>query len=112
MRNNCEGAKDHRHATNALKDQIMMKEDSKKKHRSAKVKVKESAAVGTATKKRRGVTCRKCKQPGHNRTNCPLPEVPKPLPNVDLLDWHQDTPSNCRKRSRGKQYQPDLIDWG
>lgn len=111
VRNNCEEAKERRHATNALKDQILMKEDSKKRHRNAKVNVKESAAVGSATKKRRVVTCGKCKQPGHNRSNCPLPEVPKPLPNVDLVDWHQDTPSNCRK-GRGKQYQPDLIDWG
>lgn len=107
-RNNSEGGKKKRHESKAVKDKVMMKEDSKKRHRSAKVSVKESAAVG---RKKRSVTCASCKQSGHNRAACPLPMMNQQPRDVDLLDWHQDTLDNSHKLT-GKRYKPDLIDWG
>ena len=105
-RNSGEPAKKRRHEAKALKDQIMMKQDAKKRHASGKVSVKQSAAV----KKRRMVSCGACKQDGHNRTACPMPSLQKPIPNVDLLDCCETTPQNTHKL-RGKRFEPDLVDW-
>ena len=71
-RNNCEVAKKKRHIAKSVKDQLQQKEDSKKRHRSAKVSVKTSAKTGTETKKK-AVLCGKCRRPGHKRNTCPLP---------------------------------------
>lgn len=105
-RNSGEAAKKRRHEAKALKDQIMMKEDAKKRHKSAKVPVKESARVKT----KKASICSKCGQPGHTRRPCPMPSVPKPTPNVDLLDWGVDT-TGANSSLRGKRFTPDLIDW-
>jgi len=99
-------AKKRRHEVKALKDQIMNKQDAKKRHASGKVCVKESAAV----KKKRVVRCGSCRQEGHTRKPCPMPVLPKRSPNVDLLDWCHSSPQNKHKL-QGKRYKPDLIDW-
>jgi len=85
----------------------MMKEDAKKRHRSGKVNVKESARVA---KKRKVINCSNCHQEGHNKTICPLPPLPKLLPKSDHVDWNVVTPI-VRSKPRGKKYAADLIDW-
>ena len=107
VRNNCEEAKKRRHGSKAVKDQLMMKEDAKKRHSSGKVSVKKSAKVG---KPRKVLTCGVCHQQGHNRTPCPMPPLEKGTPKANLLDWNKGTTVNTRK-SKAKQYQAKLIDW-
>ena len=100
-----EGEK-RRHEEKALKDRLMMKEDSKKRHKSGKVPVSKSAKVGKTRLSRCGV----CKVIGHNCCICPLPPLPKLSAKAELLDWSDDAPAAVKK-SRAKKYEADMIDW-
>lgn len=68
------------------------KEDSKKRHKSGKVSLKESAK--TTRKKIR--PCKKCGQPGHTPKDCPMP--------------NQDMYSKPKGRL-AKRHKANLLDW-
>ena len=110
-RNNCEVAKKKRHIANSVKDQLQQKEDSKKRHRSAKVSVKTSTKTGTETKKK-AVLCGKCRRPGHKRNTCPLPpQTAPPSRDVDLLDWSEIVPTAPLNGICAARYKAELIDY-
>ncbi len=103
-----EQAKKRRHESKALKDQIMFKEDAKKRHKSAKVSVKKSAKA-SGKKKSGGMHCGSCGKAGHNCTSCPMPPVKEVSQDAEFLEWDEPTPK--APKSRAKKLQPVLIDW-
>ena len=104
-----EKAKRRRHEAKALKDRIMNKEDAKKRHKSAKVSVKNSAKCGEK-KKSGGITCKVCGHHGHNRSTCTVPPPDAVAKAAALLDRDEPTPKVTRKLT-GKDFKPVLIDW-
>ena len=107
LRINCEEGHKRRHAAKAVKDLLMGKEDAKKRHKSGKVSVKDSARVKQT---RKATTCGWCHQPFHNRTACIMPPLEVVSPKTNLLYWSSDIAAATRK-PRGKIFVADLIDW-
>lgn len=87
------GYKDTRALAKMTKDHRMGKVDAKKRHRSGKVPLGESAksSVGVKgpNKPRKPPTCSICKVVGHTKARCKMPPERKRR-DLNLVDWDAD----------------------